>query len=71
MMELTLQTRMERFYLRIRLSFWRTVSACIAVIMRAPLIWRALLTILPILIFAALAYVLGRATGNLLSDYLR
>jgi hypothetical protein len=70
-MELSLQTRIEHVYMRIRLIFWRTVSACIAVIMRTPPVLRPLLKSLPLLIFGALAYVLGRAAGNLLTDILK
>jgi hypothetical protein len=70
-MELSLQTRMENILLRIRLVFWRTVSACIAALMRTPPALHPLLKSLPLLIFGALAYVLGRAAGNLLTDILK
>lgn len=70
-MEMSLQTRMDQFLFRIRLVFWRTVSACIAAIMRTPPAYRPILKSLPLLTLGAIAYVLGRAAGNLLAVYIK
>jgi len=69
-MEITLQTRLARFSMGMRVAFWRSVSACIAAFMRAPTSLKLILTSLPLLMLGSMAYVLGRAAGNLLSIYL-
>jgi hypothetical protein len=70
-MELSLLSRWERISHRLRLAFWRSVSACIATVMRAPPALRALLTALPLLILGGFAYVLGRAAGGILTGLVR
>jgi hypothetical protein len=68
-MELSLLTRWERITQRTRLAFWRSVSAGIATVMRAPPALRTLLTVLPLLILGVIAYVLGRAAGGVLAGF--
>lgn len=69
-MEITLKTRLAQFSIGTRVAFWRSVSACIAAFMRAPTGLKILLSSLPLLILGSMAYVLGRAAGNLLTIYL-
>ena len=66
-MEITLQTHLSRLSLSIRIAFWRSISACMAIIMRAPRGLRAVLISLLFLTVAGLAYTLGRAAGTLLA----
>jgi hypothetical protein len=69
-METTLQTRFDRFATIARLAFWRSVSAGIAAIMRAPPGLRIALTSLSLLVIGGVAYLIGRGAGNLLTTYL-
>ncbi len=69
-MEITLQTRLARFASAARLAFWRSVSAGIATIIRAPPGLRIVLASLSFLIIGGVAYMLGRGAGNLLITHL-
>ena len=69
-MEITLQTRLAHLSSSIRVAFWRSISTCIAAIIRAPRNLRVALISLSIFLIAGVAFTLGRAAGNLLTTHL-
>lgn len=69
-MEITLQTRLAQLSSSIRVAFWRSISTCMAAIIRAPRSLRVVLISLSFVMIAGLAFTLGRAAGNLLTTHL-
>jgi hypothetical protein len=69
-MEITFQNRLTRTLQRMRLAFWRTVSACFASLMRAPRSLRLVVVAAPLIAIAGFAYWLGCSAGNLIVAYL-
>jgi hypothetical protein len=67
MMEITQQNWLARIALKIRVVFWRTISACMGYVLQSHPGLQWVFTTVLLLLIGGIAYGIGRATGNFLS----
>ena len=69
-MEITQLNWMARIALKIRVVFWRTISACMGYVLQTHPGLQWVFTSMLLLLLGGIAYGIGRAAGNLLAQHL-
>ena len=69
-MEITQLNWMARIALKIRVVFWRTISACMGHVLQTHPGLQWVFTSMLLLLLGGIAYGIGRAAGNLLAQHL-